>query len=176
MNNPKEWSDIKGYEGLYQIRMIDKEPWVEIKSIFRFKKHLKTYFSSKGYLRITLWKDKKPKYISIHRIVCLQYIPKENNKTMINHKNGIKSDNRIENLEWCNNSENVKHAYDNNLMASGENHHFFKGKIAVYKNNVLVEVLVGQSEMKSRGWDNANIYRVINGKQKTYKGHTFKRL
>jgi hypothetical protein len=59
------------------------------------------------------------KSYKVHRLVAECFIPKVEGKTQVNHKNGIKSDNRIENLEWCNNSENQKHSWAMGLIKSG---------------------------------------------------------
>ncbi len=81
---------------------------------------------SKGYLR-TMLLDENGKYrtIKVHRIIASAFIDNKNCLPQVNHKNGIKTDNRAENLEWCTNKENVIHSYANKLQIPkrGENHH-----------------------------------------------------
>jgi hypothetical protein len=125
------WKDIKGYEGLYQVSNLSR-----IKSLSRKQKNRYTYFFTKemivnphlsyqGYLMFDLRRDNKRKCVYLHRIVALHFIPVVENKPTINHKNGIKTDNRIQNLEWCTQKENVHHACKNNLMnpVKGSNHY-----------------------------------------------------
>ncbi len=71
---------------------------------------LKT-FSCGGYLYVTLSKDNEAKTSTVHRLVAKTFIPNPKNKPQINHKNGIKSDNRVQNLEWVTNQENQIHAF-----------------------------------------------------------------
>lgn len=74
-------------------------------------KILKPFITNKGYLRIKLAPDNKNH--SIHRLVACNFIPNPDNKPQVNHKNGIKTDNRVENLEWVTNIENTIHSYLN---------------------------------------------------------------
>lgn len=67
--------------------------------------------NNRGYCQINLWKNNKGISFLVHRLVALAFISNPNNYKQVNHKNGIKTDNCIENLEWCNNSENHLHAF-----------------------------------------------------------------
>ena len=74
-------------------------------------RYLKPYCDNLGYLQVALSKEGKLHYFRVHRLVALSFLEPIAGKTYVNHKNGNKKDNRVENLEWCNNSENMKHAY-----------------------------------------------------------------
>jgi len=82
--------------------------------IFSFKfpngKHLKQTIGKDGYYFIGLTKNKTQKRFSVARLVALAFIPNPENKPEVNHKNGIKTDNRVENLEWVTRQENDEHS------------------------------------------------------------------
>lgn len=101
------WNDIIGFDGLYQVSNFGK-----VKSYKRKNKTvLKESLSKKGYKRVILYKNNKQFYYSVHRLVATAFIPNPENKPHINHKDGNKLNNRVENLEWCNAKENVLHKY-----------------------------------------------------------------
>lgn len=74
---------------------------------------IKPKLTNKGYHSVTL--KKHGGFLSIHRLVAKAWIPNPDNKPQVNHINGIKTDNRLENLEWVTQAENIKHAHENNM-------------------------------------------------------------
>ena len=70
---------------------------------------------NKGYYRCCLSKNGNNKTVKVHRIVAETFIPNPNNLAQVNHIDGNKQNNNVDNLEWCSQSENMKHAYKNGL-------------------------------------------------------------
>ena len=99
-----------------------------------------------GYLKINLFVNGLSKTYLIHRLISLAYIPNPYNKSVVNHINGIKTDNSIENLEWVTTKENVRHAWENGLnrntlkqrQASTKTHskHIYDTKNKIYFSSV----------------------------------------
>lgn len=120
MKNEK-WEDIIGFEGLYQIS--DKgsvkslERWVvgrwgEKGHRYNTEKILTIREDKGGYLFVGLRKAGQPQaFLKIHRLVAQHFLANPQNKPQVNHINGIKTDNRLENLEWATRSENQRHRY-----------------------------------------------------------------
>lgn len=77
------------------------------------RKQLKPYINSSGYLMVSLSNRKK---LCIHKLLAVHFIPNPENKKQVNHKDGNKLNNTLDNLEWTTPSENMKHAFENGLI------------------------------------------------------------
>ena len=101
--NREKWVDIKGFEGLYKVSNMGRI----MSHHGRCPRILIPKRTSTGYLNITLCKNGISYYYKVHRLVALHFIPNPHGYLEVNHRNEIKSDNRVENLEWCTRSYNV---------------------------------------------------------------------
>lgn len=105
------WADITGYEGEYQISSYGR-----VKSFYLGKEHiLKPEQNGHGYLSVRLSKNGSHKHFYIHIMVARAFIPNPENKPEVNHRDGIKFNCHVSNLEWATHSENGKHAFQNGL-------------------------------------------------------------
>lgn len=133
MSEEKEtWFDIPGFGELYQITISGKVKKKPIKTCENSQKRkdrkkvlperlLKSSLTL-DYITYQIRENGRLKRIGVHRLLAITFIPNPQNLPVINHKNGVKSDNRLENLEWCSVSHNTAHAYAMGLSASGEKH------------------------------------------------------
>lgn len=124
------WKDIPGYEGLYQastlgsIRSVDRaitkvNRWGIITEHFHKGKILIQHFDGLGhYLIVILRKDGKSHTEQVHRLIAKTFIPCNDYSLDVNHKDGCRTNNTVENLEWCSRSYNLKHALDIGLVES----------------------------------------------------------
>ncbi len=122
------WKEINGYENLYEISNTGK-----VKSL-RYNKILSGGYSGFGYLLVHLVKDSKKKQKYIHKLVAEAFIPNEDNKPQVNHIDGNKTNNNVDNLEWVSFSENNKHAYKTGLKKSS------KGKNNDYSRSLMTPI------------------------------------
>lgn len=108
--NMEKWKEIKGYESLYQISSSGR-----VKSLYRVDRLGRVYneriltpeITKKGYLRVSLGNRKDGfKKIMVHRLVAAAFIPNPDNLPQVNHKDENKSNNHVNNLEWCDNTYN----------------------------------------------------------------------
>ena len=105
------WRDVVGYEGLYQISSYGRLMSLHKQS----NRLLKGKYDKDGYVEYALCRNGKVKYRRSHRLVAEMFIPNTEDKPMVNHINGIKDDNRVDNLEWCTNRDNTIHAWNTGL-------------------------------------------------------------
>lgn len=115
-----------------------------------------------GYLRVQLWDHGDCQFVSIHRLVAEAFIPNPEGKPFVNHINGVKSDNRVGNLEWCTQKENIGHAWETGLSKTHLNR---AGKPVrqLSKNGELIRVFPSTMEVERQlGINHVNISSACN--------------
>lgn len=176
------WKDIEGFEGKYKISNLGRVYSIKNDII------LKPGYDGKKYSTVSLY-NKKKYHFKIHRLVAKYFIPNPNNYPQINHIDGNKQNNRIDNLEWCDQSHNIKEAYRLGLIHFNHNNKglFQKGhnrnatrKIYQYdlNNNFIKEwSSIKEASLCFKDISNhpkCNISGVLRGLRKTAFGYIWK--
>ena len=176
--NVKNSKEIKGYEGRYSVD--------ENGSVFSFISQNSGHENprpkiiklkpgnNKGYSRVVLLcENGSRKSLFVHKLVMDAFNANNDTQLFINHIDGVKTNNKLNNLEWVTRSENQKHAYRLGLQTPVDNG--LKKTISIFKNEVLLDTKVSIRELcRSFNLDRRTVQRTISGIHKHHKGYTFK--
>lgn len=169
------WKDIVGYEGLYQVSNLGR-----VKSLEKMagrsnrKEKILTQRKIRGYFIAHLGSCNKFKNVAVHRLVSIAFIPNPENKPCVNHIDGNKENNHVENLEWCTRSENDLHAFRTGLRSAptywknknGAEHPKSKAVECVETGEIFESINLANKKLKT-----THIGGACRGERKTVKGY-----
>lgn len=161
------WRDIKDYEGLYQVSNLGR-----IKSFgngkTRKEKILKSRKDGCGYHFVTLYKEGKVKTYKVHRLVAQAFIPNPDNLPQINHIDENKSNNCVDNLEWCDCKYNINYGSRNERTAKTLSKSLSKPILQFSKTGEFIKRWDGLRQVERElGVKNNNITHCLKGRSKT---------
>lgn len=163
------WREIVGSNGDYAVSNQGRVKNTKTGRI------LKPCIDHRGYGRVCLFTMDRDKRYRVHRLVAQAFIPNPYNLPQVNHKDGNKQNNTVENLEWITNEDNMRHANTNGLR---EGHHLFcesKKKGVIATNIETGEEIEFDSILAARkGIGTRHVQEVLNGTRAQAKGYTFR--
>lgn len=181
------WKDVTSFQGVLQASNTGK-----IKRLAKYRntkgrgrvympeKILKQTISNYGYYKICISIDGKVHHLSTHRLIAEAFVPNPDIKHQINHINGIKTDNNIDNLEWVNCKENIKHAQATGLSAVQPRGAANKLSEKLYQydldGNFIKEWTGIREACNQLKIDRSNMNRHLNGKIKILKNNKFSKI
>jgi len=161
-----EWfKEIKGLKGFYLISNLGRVYSNKTKKVLND-------VSCRGYRYITLYTHKGQKTYSIHRLVAMAFIPSIKNKKLVNHINENKADNRVSNLEWCTQKENMNHG----TMPIKRRSNADKMPVARLNptTNQVIKEYESTKDASRDGFNRESFSRCARGIYQTHKGYKWK--
>ena len=175
------WKDIKGYEGLYQVSNLGKVKslkkevnfysglYKEVKKRKYKERIINLKKTNRGYMNITLYKNGIRKHFNVHRLVADTFILNPNNLPEVNHKDGNKENNCVDNLEWVTRSENMQHSLKTGLFKPKKKaliQYDLKGNFVKRWETIKDFLIENNMNLKSSGITNC-----CKGRQRTAYGY-----
>lgn len=168
-NNTEVWKDIQGYEGLYQVSNLGR-----VKSLTK-NVIMKQHLGRNGYFQLNLFKDHKHHPCDVHKLVAKAFIPNPKHLSCINHLDETKTNNNVNNLEWC--SKSYNNSYNNRAIKIGikqRNGNTAK-KVAQYTlDGKFIKEWPSTMECQRHGFISTSVCACCNGRRKTHKGYIWK--
>lgn len=194
MEEKEIWKDIEGYEGLYQVSNFGRIKSLKDNHGNTREKILKLWKEKDGYLQVFLCKNGKGKTCTVHRLVANAFIENPNNLPMINHKDENKTNNCVENLEWCDAKYNNNYGTVIQRRVANTDYKAiaakidYKAKVAntdykaivektskqVYQYSLdlkLIKIWESTAECGRNGYNFGHVASCCRGERKTHKGY-----
>lgn len=174
----ERWVVIAEYDGLYEASTFGRFKRVKGRSGRGIKQRITAQsITDGGYLQVTLTKDSKSHTFTAHRLIATSFLPNPENKPEVNHKWGIKTDNRVSELEWATKSENQAHSFrvlgKRHNLINFENNRYGKSKKVVC-TTLDIEFDSGRQAAEELGVDRNKVSKVCNGILTSTNGLTFR--
>ncbi len=175
------WKSINGFENLYKISSTGK-----IKSLgngkstngkYKGERILKTGISTRGYEKVKLFKNGERYYFMVHRLVASHFLVEKHGKNEVNHKDGVKTNNDVSNLEWLSASENQLHAFATGLQVArrGAEHSQSKAVRQIGLDGTEIRVWESIKQIQRElGWNSYGIIKCCKKLPKYNTAYKFK--
>ena len=169
------WKDIEGYEGKYMVSNLGRVKSLNYRRTGK-EKIMKGYDNGYGYLRVLLHKDGKVKNCRIHRLVAQAFLENPQNLPEVNHKDEDKTNNRVDNLEWC--SRQYNNTYNGRAKKSAEKQRNDPNKskpiVGIDKvSGLILEFPSAREAERMTGINNSSITKCCKGKRKSTGGYVW---